>query len=517
MRTTISNRNGLDATLRDVGLSVLLGPFRFVIPVAAYFFIYPLIISKSGIEVLGIWSLFGAVSIAVSVVDIGFSQLLTREAGLDKGRQELRRVHDDYVVAKRGYFFVFSVLICIFWLFGDYILLPFRQHYSILALKACATLLLLGTALQLVYKLDSAILCARQDNYVVQIVSAISPFMMYCSAVGGAFLMRPIEGLSFGMVLSGMSTIFAYRWRLSRCHRDWVRIREKIPLGTTVSRIRDLSLRGKHLYTTSVGMIVREPIIRFVIATVVGLEGVATFDIAMRVTRVAREIIASGFKVLYPSFAYFNKNGYRKETIELARISLLILLPLGVIFLGTLIRTAGPIYDTWLKEMPVNLVAVTQVLAIWNALTLMNIPFWYLLQATNHERETSISIWLHTACILILIPLFLFVGKIELIGVVVYWTITALLTQIFIYVNIEKKLSLFWDVLICQRVGLVLITSFLFITFAFAMGINLEKNILESILNWGVSLALFTIVSLALVLKPIHQFFLSLRLTGYKQ
>jgi hypothetical protein len=118
---------------------------------------------------------------------------------------------------------------------------------------------------------------------------------------------------------------------------------------------------------------------------------------------------------------------------------------------------------------------------------------------------------------MILIPLFLFAGKIELVGVVIYWTITALLTQIFIYVNVEQKLSLFWDVLICHRVGLVLITSFSFIAFAFAMGKILGKNILETFMYGGVSLALFIIVSLALVWKPLHQFFLLVRLTGNKQ
>ena len=71
-------------------------------------------------------------------------------------------------------------------------------------------------------------------------------------------------------------------------------------------------------------------------------------------------------------------------------------------------------------------------------------PFWYLLQASHHEKIAAIAIWAHTISVLLLLPL-VFIGiNISLDQLLIYWTITALLTQVLIYFFVESKLSMFW-------------------------------------------------------------------------
>ena len=499
---------GRKAVHRDSILTVLIGPLKFVVPTLSYMFLYPLMISRNGLDVVGVWSLLVAIGTFIGVVDIGFSQLLTREIGSDMNSASVREAHADYTASVRAYSLLLILLTALFLAFKDLLLPVLGAVYPPSALTVSILLILTGAVVQLVGRLDSAILSAYQDNRAVQIITAIAPLFTYGSALIGALLFRPIEGLAIGTLLSGLVTVVALRFRLSSRHSQWVLAKTPQTPGETRKRLTGLVRRGWYLYSSSVGLFIRGPVFRFVVAAALGLQATAVLDIAMRLTQTVRDIIASGFNVLYPSFSFLHRTGDREGIIELLQIALMVLLPLGAAALGLLAGAADHVLSLWLGHYPKDLAGATRVLSIWQILTLANVPFWFLLQATHHEKVAAASIWVHTMLVFLAYPAQRVFG-LTIMGLLVYWTVTSVLTQCLIYFYIQTKLGLLWDVVLNTRVIALLAMACVFFLWSFSL--PLGQTLSRSILFSGVGLLLFSIGSALTVGKPVYRFIRSAR------
>ncbi len=280
-------------------------------------------------------------------------------------------------------------------------------------------------------------------------------------AIIGALFYSPIEGFAAGFLLANFFLLIVYHFRIKNKHTTWSRINITLTLKETSVRLKELFKQGWQLYSVSLGMILRQPVIRYVIAIIMGLPAVGIFDIAMRVTTTSRDVITSGFASLYPSFSYYYRNKERDKLIEIITISLMLLIPVGAVSLVTLVFFPELIYSVWLGDFPGGIVSATIILAVWQFITILNVPFWYLLQASHHEKIAAIAIWAHTISVLLLLPL-VFTGiNISLDQLLIYWTITALLTQVLIYFFAESKLSMFWIIFKNKRLILVFAASIL--------------------------------------------------------
>lgn len=446
-----------DKLHKDTLLTIVIGPIKFIVPTISFLLLYPIIMSRSSIAAVGIWSLFASIVTFVNVADIGFSQLLTREAGLDLSLNA-DDVIKDYVAAKRAYYIILCLLSLTFIILKDYFLAIIGSSYPTDALIASVLMLLLGSIIQLMGKLDAAILSAWHENVTVQVATAISPVFMYTISLVGAWFRRPIEGMSLGTIVSGVVTLAILNARIHKVRPDWHRGRTKILLIDSLKRLPNLLHRGWYLYSSSIGLLIRGPIYRFIIASFLGLQTVATFDIAMRVTQMAREVVASGFSVLYPTFGYYYRSKDHVKIIYLIRISLFILLGGGTLLIGILVVGGEQILKLWLGLVPIGSLTSIRLLGFWQILTLLNVPFWYLLQAAHLEKVASFSIWAHTVLIIALIPL----GRIipvNLDFLLEYWILSSILTQFFIYYYAHTKLNAFGSVFRSTRMGLVLVLS----------------------------------------------------------
>jgi O-antigen/teichoic acid export membrane protein len=387
---------------------------------------------------------------------------------------------------------------------SDYILTPIATVYSKNALAISVVLLLIGAFIQLAGKLDAAILSARHDNYFVQSVMTISPVLTYSAAIIGTLLKRPIEGLAIGTVLTGIATVSVYRFRLFHHHSEWIDSKNTLSSGDSVKRFFSLTRRGWHLYSCSVGMMIRGPIYRLVIVSVVGLQAAAVFDIAMRLTQAVRGVIATGFSVLFPSFAFLSRSGERVKTIELIQISLMVLLTLGSLSLGLLMGAIRPILSVWLGDYPPDLVPSTRILAIWHIITLANVPFWYLLQATHNESVAALSIWAHTFAIILVIP-FSSVFNISVVDLMVYWTVTSVLTQGLIYYYVQKKLGLLWQTVLNPRIIILLLVVITYSSSSYWISSRVT-DMQEMALYFSPTTATLVVITALVVWKPLHRF-----------
>jgi O-antigen/teichoic acid export membrane protein len=487
---------------RDLKLSVLTGPLTFIVPVLSYLFLYPIILSRSNLEVLGIWSLYVTTVSFFTVADIGFSQHLIREAGIDRDEKTLIKLKKESLSAKRFYLLLGVFGIAIVFLLRNFLFSSTGNIYSSSALFYSALILVIGTTLQLLSSLDAAILSARADNYFVKLVRSVSPIFTYGTTIIGALFYAPIEGFAAGFLLANFFLLIVYYNRIKKKHTIWSNIKITLTLKETSVRLKELFVQGWQLYSVSLGMILRQPVIRYVIAIIMGLPAVGIFDIAMRVTTTSRDVITSGFASLYPSFSYYYRIKEQDKLIKIIRTSLMLLIPVGAVSLVILVFFPELIYNLWLGDFPAGIVSATIILAIWQFITIVNVPFWYLLQASHHEKIAAIAIWAHTISVLLLLPLVFFGINVSLDQLLIYWTITALLTQVLIYFFVESKLSMFWIIFKNRRLILVFAASLLLFIAIYLAGLVISFKVSEMLLPALILTALF-IFSLLPIYIPI--------------
>lgn len=446
----ISQQQGNDSKTnqvkKDLKLSVLTGPLTITIPVVSYLLLYPIILSRSSIEVLGIWSLYVTTASFFTVADVGFSQHFIREAGIDRTDSVLKSIREELISSKRFYISIGFAVVILLVVLNNIIFNSPQEVYPSVGLFTSAIILIAGTTIQLISSLDAAILSARADNYFVRLIRGISPLLNYTFAILGALLKYPIEGFAIGFLASNIFLYFIYQNRLKTNHSDWHSIRVFVSVKQSFQNLVSLVKKGWQLYSVSVGMLIRQPVVRYVAAISLGLPAAGVLDIAMRVTTTSRDLIASGFSSLFPSFTFLYRKNERNKIVEVIRVSLLILIPVGAITAVILIFFSNYIYSLWLSESSPDLISITKILAIWQFMTIINVPFWYLLQSSHNEKIAAIAIWVHTLSIIFIIPLEILGAGLTLSSLVIYWTLSAVLTQILIYLFVEKKLSLFWIV-----------------------------------------------------------------------
>ena len=305
MIDTNDKENNSNQIKQDLKLSVLTGPATFVIPVISYFFLYPIILSRSSLEVLGIWSLYVTTASFFTVADLGFSQHFIREAGKDRDKNILSALKIELVSANRFYLLLGFLSIIFISIFRNGLFGSVENIYPLNGLFTSALILIISTTLLLISSLDAAILSSRADNYYVRLVKSISPIFTYSVAIIGALIKLPIEGFAVGSLVSNLFLIWIYRKRINNKHLEWSTIKIRLSINQTFNSLKTLILNGWKLYSVSVGLIIRQPILRYVIAFGLGLPATGIFDIAMRITSTSRDVVSAGFGSLYPSLAYF--------------------------------------------------------------------------------------------------------------------------------------------------------------------------------------------------------------------
>lgn len=433
---------------RDLKLSYLAAPLRFVAPILGYLALYPIILEKYGLEVLGLWGLLAAIPQALESMDMGFSLILTRDVG-GQDSQQLQKVYRKYRASQK----VIGLILLIIAILASFVAyfgsLP-STTYQPSAVREALLLMVVAVAVQRFASLDMAILNGRGDNYFVHFTGAVTPVLFLSIAILGAWFGYPLQFLAIGYIATNLTKWLSYKIRIRNRHRDWHNLSTHPKSPIRVSEIVTLVREGAYLYAASLGMLLRDPILRYTVGALLGLESVAIYEIAMRIGRTGRDIVASGFSALFPSFAVLMRKGSSREIELVTRESLFLLIAMGGSLLGAVYIFAPWIFDVWLDSNDSTLTSATRIVCAWSAMTLCNMPFWYQLIAGNGERDAARAIWLHTISVFALFPLvWLTTYSPDLSAVLLYWLAGSIATQILIFLNAQKR---FGTVVITFRV-----------------------------------------------------------------
>jgi O-antigen/teichoic acid export membrane protein len=454
--------------LKNVRLSAAISPLRVGLPMLAYLFLYPIIIARSGIKVLGLWSIIATLSTYMSLADVGFSSLFIRSVSSVRSAKEFSLIAREHTSARRFYWLITFLMLLVWAGTGQVIISKMggASIYPPTALFVAVATYIAGTGVSITAQLDAAIINGAHKTYTIQIIDSFSPIILYGVAIFGAVLSKPIEGFAMGSLLAALYQIIAYRFQLNRTLPGWQKNVSKPSFFETIHICRGLMRRGINFYTISLAFILREPIFRIAIASTIGFTAAGTYEIASRIPAAIRQFFVAGSLSLFPSFSYYHKHKLIPEMFDLIRDFLMIFVAFAGMALLTYAICADDIFELWLPYVPHNLVISTRIMTLFWGMTILNIPFWYLLQAIGQEKVAARSLLYHTCATLLIFPLAAFLNF-SLQAILWYWLFSAIITQISIYYAAQYTLGALVPTLF-SRSFLILIIKFLTITILLA-------------------------------------------------
>ena len=431
---------------RDLGLTAVIAPSSHVAAAAAYAVIYPWLIDRAGPQVLGLWSLFSVAPLLLGSASAGFAQHLTRLAGLDQSPAILHEAALDQAAARRAYWIMTAVLALTVLLTGPTLFRPLADIYPVASLVGVSVVLVIGVGASQVADLEGAVLSAHHDHYWVSLIRGIAPFLVHGLAVAGVLAGYPLEGIAAGWLAAGLFRLLTLRHRL-RLRYGWSK--RGAPLGwrETVRRLKALTRRTLHLYAVSLGLTLRDVMLRYLLAAVVGLAAAGIFDIAMRVTSVCRNLVAAAVASLFPAFARTFRQRDRATAIDLARTGMALLLIFGGAALGLLAGAAETLYGLWLGSLPDGLGDITRWLAAWMFTTLITMPFTLMLLSSHHEKAVAALVWGHLVSTVLVVP----AGQalaLTMTQVVAFWSAAGITINVAVLVVAHARLRLVGPVLL---------------------------------------------------------------------
>ena len=478
-----------DIIRRDLRLSYLLGPFRIVVPILGYIILYPVILSRYDASILGLWSLLAVIPQALSSIDFGFSLVLTRIVGGAEG-DELDAAAAKYRTAQKAFLLIWPILILL--AVGICIAVPMGHlDYSVPGIQFSIVLMAFAVIVQRLAALDTAILNGLGDNYFTHSVAVWSPILYFGTAVGGALAGMPIEALSVGFLAASAVSWWAYRRRLRIRHTQWSATIVSPAQAAQLRSIRALMREGWLLYAASLGIMLRDPILRYSIGLSIGLDAVAIYEVAMRLGRIGRDIVTAGFSALYASFAVLIRQQETQELREITGNAMLLLCLFGGGLIGGTFLFAPTLLQFWLGDIATQMVEPTRIVCAWAAVTLLNTPFWYQLLAGQSERHAARAIWLHTLSVALIVPAALWMDF-GLNSVLLYWLAGSILTQVYLFYYAEKLYGLVIATFSSVAIATVIIVQLLSVAILLAL-------ISQGTLTPFVATAIFGLIVVALL------------------
>ena len=442
---------------RDIHASHLAGPIRVLLPTAVVFFTYPLLLRTSGIGVVGVWSILSSILTYAGLLDIGFTGLLTREmaSGL-RSDAEARRIARWRAAAARVYLIGGVALVCVALSAAAVIAAvrtaPVTSVYSDARLLLSVIAMMIAAVLMLMTKLELTVFRAHHQTYAEQWSTALSLVATYLLGWVGILLGYPIEGLALGAVFAyGAAWLIARRVGTRRFGDFFARMAEHRG-SSTLADVRDLVDQGKHLFGLNVAFVLREPLFRLALGAGLGVAAVGIYDIANRVPMLIRELGAAGTPSLLPSIARLTRDKDRETARAMVTNALRYSLVLGGAGLAFFAVNRELLFRLWLgSHPPQGLAAAALVMTVWWGITLLNAPFFWMMQARGLERQLAIAVTLHIGGLLCVVP-FLRSAGVPLTGWLVAWTLAGIATQLYLYVVAERRTSLVRPILLAPSV-----------------------------------------------------------------
>jgi O-antigen/teichoic acid export membrane protein len=326
------------------------------------FIVYGVVVHRLGIGSLGIWSLVVAATSLVRVVDPGTSAGLGRFIAVANARGQTREIGDYFVTALVSTFSFYAILSgFVFWPLKD----GLRFALSGSGLEIARDLLPYAIVSFLLTNCNGAIQGAliglQRSDLKSQIV--IGGLVLQLILVLVLISESGLKGLAqaqilqycFGIVVGYLMVVRHIRGRIA-----WW-----FPFAWKRATFAELWSFGLRLQAISIISFLWEPVSKFVISSVAGVETLGFFEMAQKFIQQGRQLVVAPTTILMPAFAHLNDRA-PNELATLYSRSLAAAIVIGSSLMGVAAMSSPVVSVLWLGHLESRFVIFVMIMsAAW--------------------------------------------------------------------------------------------------------------------------------------------------------
>lgn len=314
----------------------------------ALFFLYKMIVAQVGIEGIGIWSLLLASTAAARLADIGFANGLNRYIAAERAKN----------TPEGAIRYLNTAMISMAVFYGSITLVMYG------VLLALCPVILPDVAHQALFKATLPYACASfvMLNLSSTVMGAVTGLqrtdLKSLCALGGmalqilvAWLCLPLLGLKGAALgqLAQYGFMVVAGWVILRRYLPTLGL---VPTGWDKTTFREMLNFGVKLQVNSIANFFFEPLTKFIMARMGGVDVLGYYEMAYRMVTQARSVIIAGYQTLVPAYADLKA---RRDTASMQKLIgraeriMLLLAPASMLGLAA----GSPVIAwLWLGEIP---------------------------------------------------------------------------------------------------------------------------------------------------------------------
>ncbi len=361
--------------------SFLLGPMRALVPALLNVLLMSVIVSKGGLQTVGLWGIFNLLVGIFLLGDFGVSQHISRD--LSAGLRSMPEVRAT-VEAIIGFWLLATVLIIALALvFARPILASQGIEVNAVSFGALA-LLPLTCAAALICGLYTFMHISAHQVHYAQVNQVVGAFMQFAVAICLLHLVEPYLALVIALASGyAVRAVGLYR-NLRRINFEAAPRRLRWP---STRFLIGLFRQTKGFALLGAAQQLFHIVNRIGILTFGGTAVLGAFEIASRVPFLLEQAFGNGLQPLFAVFAGadWHSDEGKAKIRRLAQwiYDLLVVTSIGC--LAAWIALSGSIIGIWLNLDNPDLVFATQLFGLFNAVRTFNVPTFWVLQARHSE------------------------------------------------------------------------------------------------------------------------------------
>ena len=475
--------------LRNATLTV----FQVITSGVTLFFLYRYLLKTIGLELLGVWSIVLATTMAAKISELGFSGSVVKFVAKYTALNNTQRVSEVIQSATLSVaFFIASVAMI------TYVPLQHLLEYAVphsglgaaLAIFPYALISLWLNAIAGVFQsgLDG---CQRID---IKSYLMIGGNIFYLIAV---FVLVPyfgFLGLAYAQVLQS-AALLIFGWMLLRKELPYL---PRLFIRWDRSAFLEMWRYAVNFQVNSLAAMLYDPVTKALLGKFGGLSMVGIYEMASRMIMQFRTIVVSANQVLVPAIAGLEESG-RDKIPKIYQQSYALLLFITIPYFAAILLAIPFISEIWIGSYDSMFVNFSVMLAVGWFLNLLTAPAYFSYLGIGCLRWNTAS-HLTTAVLNLALGLTLghFYGG---YGVVAAWVVALVLGSLIVTIayHMENKLSL---ALLAPRSVLRLIVAS---CLGCAGGVYIYAAGKDSIgLGWAAALALAVMAGIVLPVMARH-------------
>jgi O-antigen/teichoic acid export membrane protein len=267
-----------------------------------YFFLYRYLLSKLGVELLGVWSVVLSTSSLANLANFGVADSVIRFVALYNGEKDEVKIKRLIFTSSIFLVLLFILIAAIIYPFADLILrsvLPAKYIKEGLVILPFSLLCLIINAVNGVY---ASVLDGIQRNYLRNLIFSFSSVLLLVAT----YMLVPefkLKGVAFAQVGQSLFTLFAcltiivFRLKYNPLKWNWDK------------RIfKQIFRYGMKFQFISLAAMVNEPVIKILLGKFGGMAFAGYYEMANRLLSQARGVIVSATQSLVPVLVNVAKN-----------------------------------------------------------------------------------------------------------------------------------------------------------------------------------------------------------------